>query len=570
MKLVRLDIQNFRGIKKLSIPLDDTTVLVGENNSGKSSILDALSICLSRSLARKGNAFSEYDYHLPNAAAQPSDADPITFTLFFKECTEDEWPDAILQTFSDAIQVDTNGLNSLTLRVTSSFDKATAQFATQWDFLDGAGNPLTKAKNPRLLIQLQQCAPVFYLAALRDAAQEFRPRSQFWGPFVRNLKIDETVRKQLEDTLSELNQKVLDAHTAFKDVKDRLTETTRLVPLAGKDPVHIEALPGKVFDMLSRTQIMLRCRSGVGLPLHCHGEGTQSLAVMFLFDAFLRVRLQQDYDTNATPILALEEPEAHLHPSAIRSLAGILQELKGQRVIATHSGDLLAGVALNSVRRLTRKNGTVQLHRLKPGTLTVEELDKITYHIRSQRGNLLFARCWLLVEGQSEYWLMPEFARQLGKDFDLNGVCCVEYRQFDVDPLIRLAEDLGIEWHVFTDNDNQGQSDQTKAAARLNGRTRADHVSVLTERDIEHCLWQAGYRLVYENAVSSARRAAITTAPTSPSYPSQVIKAAVKSTSKPYLATAVCAESIKPGSPGIPVVIRDAIDAAIKLAMSAT
>ena len=238
---------------------------------------------------------------------------------------------------------------------------------------------------------------------------------------------------------------------------------------------------------------------------------------------------------------------------------------------ATHSGDLLAGIPLSSVRRLVRRDGDIQLYRLKAGTLTKDELNKVTYHIRSQRGNLLFARCWILVEGQSEYWLLPEFARQLDHDFDLNGVCCVEYRQFDLDPLIRLADDLGIAWHAFMDNDSQGQDDKSKAIARLNGRVQGEHISTLPEQDVEHCLWQAGYSSVYEKAVSRTRRISMISAPsTAAEYPSQVIRAAEKSTSKPYLATAICVESAKPGSPGIPPVISGAIKAAIDLAKRAT
>ena len=70
MKLIQVSIENFRGIKQLSIPLDETTVLIGENNAGKSSVLDALHFCLSRSLTRKSGQFSEYDYHLPAENSQ--------------------------------------------------------------------------------------------------------------------------------------------------------------------------------------------------------------------------------------------------------------------------------------------------------------------------------------------------------------------------------------------------------------------------------------------------------------------------------------------------------------------
>jgi putative ATP-dependent endonuclease of OLD family len=568
MRLVEIDIENFRGIAKLTVPLDEMTVLIGENNTGKSSILEALRICLSRSMTRRSGQFTEYDYHLADGTSQPFNSDPISITLYFKERVEGEWADEVIQSFPKAVQVAADGLSSLTFRVMSKYDGDVGDFVTQWDFLDGAGNAMTGAKNPRLAISLQQLAPAFYLAALRDAAQEFRPRSQFWGPFVRNVKIDDDVRETLEKELSDLNQKVLDAHTSFDDVKERLKKTTQLVPLAD-EAISIEGLPGRLFDLLSRSQVMLVSRSGAKLPLQCHGEGTQSLAVLFLFDAFLENRLDEDFDKNAEPILAMEEPEAHLHPSAVRSFGALLQGLRGQKIVATHSGELLSSVPLSAMRRLSRRNGKIQMNRLKPGTLTPEEEDKVTYHIRSQRGNLLFARCWLLVEGQSEYWLLPEFARQLKVDLDLNSICCVEYRQFDIDPLIRLADDLGISWHVITDTDDQGQADARKAAARLNGRPSADHISKLVEKDVEHCLWHAGFNDVYESEVTPTRRASITVRPGHADYPTAVISAAIRSTSKPYLAVAVCRKCAKPAAPRIPAVIQSAILTAVRLSEEA-
>ena len=46
MKVTNLRIENFRGIKQLNLDLDEFTVLIGENNSGKTAVLDALRICL--------------------------------------------------------------------------------------------------------------------------------------------------------------------------------------------------------------------------------------------------------------------------------------------------------------------------------------------------------------------------------------------------------------------------------------------------------------------------------------------------------------------------------------------
>lgn len=250
---------------------------------------------------------------------------------------------------------------------------------------------------------MQQLAPVFYLSALRDAAQEFRPRSQFWGPFVRSLKIDPELREKLEESLSEVNQQVLDAHESFGVVKEYLSNISKFVPLNTDDPVEIEAIPGKVFDILSRTQVLLTSTTGPRLPIGRHGEGTHSLAVICLFDAFLASRLKDGYLAHTTPILALEEPEAHLHPAAIRSVGSLLQNLTGQKIIATHSGDLVTSVPLSALRRLRRKDGAIVVHQIEDGALTEDEIHKLDYHVRAKRGNLLFARCWLLVEGEVDW-----------------------------------------------------------------------------------------------------------------------------------------------------------------------
>ena len=183
MLVDQIEINNFRGIRNLSLKLDENTVLIGENNTGKSTILAALESCLSRNLGRRNSAFSEYDYHLPEKDSQPMDSDGIEITLRFVERTENEWPDEILQALAEAVQLGDDGKQSIVFRVQSRYDDTLDDFVTSWDFLDLAGNKLIAAKAPVNLIALQQLAPVFYLSALRDSAQEFRPRGQFWGAF---------------------------------------------------------------------------------------------------------------------------------------------------------------------------------------------------------------------------------------------------------------------------------------------------------------------------------------------------------------------------------------------------
>ncbi len=86
-------------------------------------------------------------------------------------------------------------------------------------------------------------------------------------------------------------------------MKDRIAKTGELLPLADKDLVSVEAVPPRIFDMLARTQVKLASRSGARLPITEHGAGTQSLAVLFLFEAFLQSRLADAYDKHSRELI---------------------------------------------------------------------------------------------------------------------------------------------------------------------------------------------------------------------------------------------------------------------------
>ncbi len=72
MFLIKVAIENFRGLKSLTLFLDKTTVLIGENNCGKTSILEAIRLCLSRAV--RGSPFEDQDHHLGSSGAAPGDA----------------------------------------------------------------------------------------------------------------------------------------------------------------------------------------------------------------------------------------------------------------------------------------------------------------------------------------------------------------------------------------------------------------------------------------------------------------------------------------------------------------
>ena len=122
MKLSHVSIQNFRGIKDLQLELDDTTVLIGENNTGKTAVLEALRLCLRELGPRRRVVFDSFDYHLQDEHSEPINAEPICITLRFAESAVGEWEDARIRRLRSILHVNGDGLNAVVLKVTCAYN----------------------------------------------------------------------------------------------------------------------------------------------------------------------------------------------------------------------------------------------------------------------------------------------------------------------------------------------------------------------------------------------------------------------------------------------------------------
>ena len=535
------------------------TVLIGENNTGKTAFLEAIRICLDRLRGRSSNVFHEYDYHLQEEKSTPSEAAPIEIELSFVEPELDAWEEEIVQELDGIAVFGDDDRYQVRFRLTSSFNQETDTFETDWHFLDAEGNP---TRNASQLITLQRLVPVFYLSALRDASTHFGSRGRFWRTFLSEANIPEEDRREFEEEFANLNSQLINAHQPLADVRSRLEDAKKVIDFGSGDAVAIDALPSKLFSLLSRTQVSLSSSAGAKIPVEHQGEGTQSLAVLLLFGAFLRSQLS-NLDPIAEPITALEEPEAHLHPSAIRSLMTIVNDLPGQKLLSTHSGDLLASVDPCSVRRFIRRDGSICVHRIQPGSLTQEDTRKFDSHVRRSRGELLFARCWLLVEGETETTLLTGTAEAIGLELERAGVRCVEFGQTDVGMLAKIANQLGIEWYCVLDDDSGRKKYEKSARAQFDAASEVDRL-IFPYQDIERLLCESGFGDLYEIHMSQQKQR-----PTSmhgtPAYWEEVLKALPKGYSKPAVALEAVFK-MKAGDVAVPPPLKSILEKAIALA----
>lgn len=396
MRVTRIEIRNFRSIKHLVVDLGETTVFVGPNNAGKTAILDALRIALTRRWGQRGTGFTEYDVHLAHDTDDPKTSAGVSIEIHVKESERDEWPNAVKEDLAHIVQLDLNTeIRSIVLRTRCAWNEDSGSFEPSWEFLNVKREPLAGQGARRLnLDRFWRYLPVFYLGALRDIGDEFSPRSQFWGRLLKALEIPAGLESRAQRVLDLLNRRLLKADPRLQDIAETLSDVTRIAARDRDGDLHLRMLPLKTWDLLSKAEIILRnAPDQPWLPLRRQGQGIQSLSVIFLFQAFVDHLLQELYEEGSEPVLALEEPETHLHPQAARTLWAHVDKLPGQKIITTHSPYFVQHVPFRDLRlvRLTA-NGTEVRSLPASFSATIPVLHGLDAVVRGAAGLLHYER----------------------------------------------------------------------------------------------------------------------------------------------------------------------------------
>ena len=169
----------------------------------------------------------------------------------------------------------------------------------------------------------------------------------------------------------------------------------------------------------------------------------------------------------------------------------------------------------------------------------------------------------MLVEGESEYWVLPQLARLMGYDFALEGIVCLEFAQCGIDPPLKVARELGIEWHVLADGDDAGNSYAGQAMRYLEGEPAEERLTVFPDRDIERFFWNCGYDDVYRRSSKLPEHVL------NKLSAGKIIRSAVRKQSKPFLALSVVEAVASQESAGVPQVLQEMIENCVRIARSA-
>lgn len=151
------------------------------------------------------------------------------------------------------------------------------ELRTALEFLNVDRNPL--AGRGARAVNLQEFflfLPVFYLEALRDVADEFSSRSQFWGKLLRTVQIPENLAQKSKRIFDLLNRRLLDADPLLANLATGLSHISRVAAADVPGQADLRLLPLNTWDILSKAEVIYQTEGGKPwLPLARHGQGVQ-------------------------------------------------------------------------------------------------------------------------------------------------------------------------------------------------------------------------------------------------------------------------------------------------------
>lgn len=547
MYLQRVEIAGFRGIGRLSLLLDNNTVLIGENAWGKSSLLDALSLLLSPE--PELYLFTAGDFHFPPGDKQAKERYlQIIFTFYERDIGRYQTP-----RYKHLSPVWVKNESDPLRRIYLRFEGEIAHdgtVATTRSFLDEDGDPLRLHNIDQLLHALIRVHPVLrlrdsrFIRRLPPSAFSEHEIDQQLGLRLQQLtqelvKNPQTLtNKQLHEGLLAMRQ-LLDHYFAEQGMQSRKKKTGRGADYGPRVWHSLEMLNQVVAASTTRT---LR------------------LIILGIFSTLLQAKGSIMLDPHARPMLLVEDPETRLHPIMMSVAWGLLNQLPLQRITTTNSGELLSLAPIESVCRLVRQSSRVASYRIGLNSMSVEDNRRIAFHIRLNRASSLFARCWLLVEGETEIWLLNELAKLCGYRFGSEGIKIIEFAQSGLKPLLKFARQMGIEWHVLVDGDEAGKKYANTVRTLVDKHYEIEHnrLTRLPAPDMEFFMYREGFSRVYHNVAAVPQHAQMPVR--------RVIQKAIHRSNKPDLAIAVAMDAVSLGASSVPPLLKSLFSRVLWLA----
>jgi putative ATP-dependent endonuclease of the OLD family len=500
----KVRVKNFRSLKSVEVTLTPLTLLVGSNNSGKTSFLKALNLALG--IEKRNVTLDDLFIDGNSNRIQGNDSNKITIDVKIIPVNEkfeivpefnENWSSEFTESSTDLIgnQQVLMFRTQYTLSSNGSDVKA-EKFVIRGNWDAPNINPQTD-----ILTASFEKLPLYFIDAQRDIIDDLRNRTSYFGRLSTQIGYESEALKKIEEQLATLNEDAVTNSDVMTHLKDKLKELNTALQ-SNQENVEITPFPKKVRDLHKTMKIHFQDGDSDVFELDYHGMGTRSWASLLAFKAFVS---WENSDKNPQPkepyfpLLALEEPESHLHPNAQRQLYKQLKSIEGQKIISTHSPYIVGLADLEEIRYFCKPSDEVKVSYIETQSFTPDEKRKAKREILHSKGELLFSKLVVLCEGETEEQFLPELASlyfdkepfELGVNFI--GCGGSNYKMF-----INIFKTLNIKWIIFSDYDNdvvQGnvQSALSKNDIDINTSIAKNDVILLNDA-LEKYLITVGYR----------------------------------------------------------------------------
>ena len=308
MRLTRVKVENHRRLQDLELEVRQHMVLIGPNDVGKSSLLRCLDLLLGASTGQLYNQITPEDLR---ESGRP-------FVVEADLCGFSDTEQAL---FPDEITVDPNSEKeqTLTIRLEASFDDLETLSITRTVPNKNTGRQLSRK-------QLQAIG--WTLLNANDRARSMsNDRRSLLDDVLANVELGDE-QADFEDIIQKIGEKLQNS-VALSELRGAMADqlSTALPERVTQDDLTF--VPGAAADnnVLKGVRLEVNKKS-----ISEQSDGKRAIYAIALYDLI----------SNGANIVAIDEPEIHLHPSSQRSLARLLKNGKNQKIIATHSPDIVS------------------------------------------------------------------------------------------------------------------------------------------------------------------------------------------------------------------------------------